>query len=145
MSLTRWEPFRELVALRNAFDRLIDEPLARRGDWLAALRDVPAMNMYDVNGSVAVDIALPGVKPEEVEINVTGNTLVVKGEHREKEEVNEEDYYRREVHYGSFTRTIEFPMGVDIDKIEAKFEDGVLKIVAPKLPEAHTKRVEIKQ
>jgi HSP20 family protein len=144
MTLTRWEPFREMLTLRDAFDRFFEDPFTRRGEWIATLRGVPALDMYDVNGSIAVDIALPGVKPEEVEVNIVGNTLTVKGEHKSNEEVNEKDYYRHEVHYGSIMRSIDLPTYVDTDKVEATFENGILKIVVPKMPEAQPKRIEIK-
>jgi HSP20 family protein len=81
MTLTRWEPIRELVALRDVFDRIFEEPF-HRAEWPAIWRGMPALDMYDVNGSVAVEFALPGVKPEEVDITVTGNTLTVIGEHK---------------------------------------------------------------
>jgi HSP20 family protein len=141
--ITRWEPIRELVALRDVFDRFLEEPLFHKAEWPSLWRGVPALDMYDVNGSVAVEFALPGVKPEEVDITVTGNTLTVKGEHKAKEEINEKDYYRREFSYGTFTRTVELPTYVDTEKVEARFEDGLLKIVVPKVPEAQPKRIEI--
>jgi HSP20 family protein len=143
--LTRWDPFREFLTVRDVFDRFLEEPFPRRGEWLASLRHIPAMDMYDLNGSIAVDVALPGIKPEEVEVNVVGNVLTVKGEHKSKEEVKEEDYHRREVHYGTFTRSIELPTYIDTEKVEARFEDGMLTILVPKMQEAKPKRIEIKQ
>lgn len=145
MTLSRWEPYRELMDPRDLFDRFFEAPFLRRGDLVAALKGVPALNMYDVNGSIAVDIALPGVKPEEVEVNIVGNTLTVKGEHKTDEEVKEGDYYRHEVHYGTMTRTFNLPTYVDTDKVEAKFEDGILKIMVPKMPQAQSKKIEIKR
>jgi HSP20 family protein len=145
MTLSRWEPFREMLSLRDAFDRFFEDPFTRRGEWLAAVRGVPALDMYNVNGSIAIDIALPGVKPEEVEVNIVGNTLTVKGEHKNDEEVKEEDYYRHEVHYGTIMRVIDLPTYVDTEKVDARFDNGILKIVMPKLPEAQPKRIEIKE
>jgi HSP20 family protein len=145
MSITRWEPFREMLVLRDAVDRFFEEWPFRRGEWFAELRGAPAFDMYDVNGSVRVELALPGVKPEEVEITVTGHTLTLAGERRRNEEVKEEDYYRHEVHYGAFTRSVELPAIVDPEKVEAAFENGILTITVPKLPEAQPRHIEIKQ
>jgi HSP20 family protein len=144
MTITRWEPIRELLGLRDTFDRFFDDSF-HRAEWPTMWRGMPALDMYDVNGSVAVEFALPGVKPEEVDITVTGNTLTVKGEHKAHEEINEKDYYRREFAYGVFSRNVELPAYVDTEKIEAKFEDGLLKLVVPKVPEAQPKRIEITQ
>lgn len=145
MTISRWEPFRDMLTPRDVFDRFFEEPFLRRGEWMAALKGVPALNMYDINGSIEVDIALPGVKPEEVEVNIVGNTLTVKGEHKYDEEIKEKDYYRHEVHYGAISRSVDLPTYVDTDKVEARFEHGILKIVVPKMPEAQPKKIEIKQ
>jgi HSP20 family protein len=142
MTITRWEPIRELLGLRDAFDRFFEEPF-HRAEWPATWRGMPALDMYDVNGSVAIEFALPGVRPEEVNITVTGNTLTVKGEHKAKEEIEEKDYYRHEFAYGVFSRTVELPTYVDTEKVEAKFEDGLLKLIVPKVAEAQPKRIEI--
>lgn len=146
MSITRWEPFRDVLRLRDAIDRLFEESFLRpRGEWFAPLREAPALDMYETDGALAVEVPLPGVKPEEVTVTVTGNTLTIKGEKRAREEVKEENYYRREVHYGAFARSLSLPANVDTEKAEAKFENGVLTITFPKVAEAQPKRIEVKR
>ncbi|MCZ7575045.1 MAG: Hsp20/alpha crystallin family protein [Ardenticatenaceae bacterium] len=146
MSITRWEPFRDVLRLRDAIDRLFGETLVRpRGEWFAPFREAPALDIYETNGAIEVAVPLPGVKPEEVSVTVTGNTLTIKGEKHAKEEVKEENYYRREVHYGSFARSLALPATADTEKAEAKFEDGVLTVTFPKVAEAQPKRIEVKK
>lgn len=144
MSMTRWEPFREMASLRDAFDRFFEEAPLRRGEWLTATRAVPPVDMYEVNGNIELDVALPGVALDEVEVNIVGTTLTVKGEHKKDETIREEDYYRHEVFSGAFTRTVELPTYVNTDKVEARLEDGLLKIVVPKMAEAQPRRIEVK-
>ena len=107
----RRHPFREMVSLRDAMDRLIEEPFFGRG-WLVPRHweeEVLAVDVYQTEDAVVVKTTVPGVKPEEVEITVTGNTLSISGETRAEEEVKEENYIRRERRYGSFRRSVVLP------------------------------------
>jgi len=133
--IERWDPFREMMSLRNRIDHLFG---------LATLYDEPALDMYETDGKIKVDMPLPGVKPEEVELTITGNTLTIKGERKVKEEVKKENYYRHEMHYGAFTRTVTLPETVDVAKPEATFENGVVTVSFPKLKTVEPKRIEIK-
>jgi len=145
MTIERWDPFREMIALRERFNRLFDEALMRPGgDWLAGVLDRPAMNVIETDTAVTVEVHLPGIKREDVELSVSGTTLTIKGERRAEEEVKEEQYLRREVHYGSFMRRITLPETTDVEKAEATFADGVLKVTFPKRAEPQTKRIELK-
>src|SRR5262245_6206671 len=91
-----------------------------------------------------IDVPLPGVKPEEVELTITGNTLTIKGEHKSRQEIKEEDYYRHEMHYGAFSRAVTVPETVDVEHPEAVFENGVLTMSFRKIASAQPKRIEIK-
>jgi HSP20 family protein len=143
--MERWEPFREIVALRNRIDQMIENTFARpRGEWLATIFEEPAVDLYENDGRIKLDVPLPGVKPEEVELTVTGNTLTIKGERKSKEEVKKENYYRHETHYGAFTRTVPLPEIADMQQPEATFERGVLTVSFPKLKTVEPKRIEIK-
>lgn len=146
MSIRRWEPFREMLALRDAMDRLFEEAFVRpRGEWFPVAREGLALDMYETDDAIKVEATLPGVEPEEVDITVTGNTLTIKGERRAKEEVKEENYYRREVHYGAFSRSVTLPASVDTEKAEAEFEAGILTLTFPKVAEAKPKRIKVKK
>jgi len=143
--IERWDPFREMMTLRNRVDHLFESMVARpRGAWMATIFDYPALDMYESDGKIKVDVPLPGVKPEEVELSITGNTLTIKGEHKAKEEVKEADYYRHEMHYGAFTRAVTLPETVDVKQPEAVFENGVLTVSFPKVVTEEPKRIEIK-
>ena len=104
--LIRWEPAREMMTLRDAMDRLFDDAFTRPlrlndGHW-----SIPAVDMYQTDNEVVVKAAIPGVKTDEVQINVTGEVLTIKGEIKEKEEVKEKAYHLREQRWGSFERTV---------------------------------------
>jgi HSP20 family protein len=145
MSIVRWEPFRDMMTLREAMNRLFEESFVspRRREWLAPAEAL-ALDVYETDDSLVVKTSIPGVKPEDVDINIKGNVLSISGESKEEEEVKEENYLRRERRYGSFSRTLALPEGVDADKAEADFEDGVLTLTIPKAPEAKPKTITVK-
>lgn len=145
-SLIRWEPFRELLSMREAMDRLFEESFLRpRGRWLVPF-DVEALavDMYETDDKIVVKASLPGVKPEEVDISVTGNTLTIKGETKAEEEVKEENYIRRERRYGAFSRSLSLPTQVEVEKAEAAFENGVLTLSLPKAEAVRPKAIKVK-
>lgn len=106
----------------------------------------PSVNTREGEDAYYIDVDLPGVKKEDVEINVDENLLTIKGKRETKEEVEKEDYYRIESAYGTFSRSFTLPEKVDVEKIEAKSDDGVLEIVIPKLKviKESTKKIQIK-
>ena len=145
-SLIRWEPLRDFVSLRDAMDRLFEDSFVtpQRG-WLAPLRAADlAMDLYETNDEVVVKATLPGVKPEEVDITITGNTLTIRGESKQENEIKEENYIRRERRSGSFSRSVTLPGGLKSDKAEATFEDGVLTLKIPKSEEIKPKSIKVK-
>lgn len=93
---------------------------------------MPAMDVYDTKEAIIVETQLAGVKPEEVEVNVEDGILTVKGSTKKEHEVDDKNYYRREVRAGSFYRQVALPVSVKEDSVKAEFEDGVLKITCPK-------------
>ena len=93
---------------------------------------------------MVVKTTVPGVRPEDIEIDVTGNILSIRGERKAEKEVKEENYIRRERSYGRFSREVSLPGGVLADKAEADFEDGVLTITIPKAEEAKPKVIKVK-
>jgi len=145
-SLIRWDPFGDRMSLRNAIDRLFEESFVRPGwGWIAPL-SAPnlAIDIYETKDEVVVKAALPGIKPEQVEVTVTGDTLTIRGEVKEESEAKEEDYIRKERRYGSFSRCVTLPDGLKADKAEATFENGVLTLKIPKSEEAKPKTIKVK-
>jgi len=142
-NLIRFEPAREMLTLREAMDQLFNEAFTRPFGLMHGT-DLPAIDMYQTAENLVVRAALPGVKAEDVQISVTGDVLTLKGEMKEKVNVNEEDYQMREQRYGSFERTLSLPTEVLADKAKAEFEDGLLTITLPKVQEARPKTITVK-
>jgi len=137
-SLTRWEPFAEFGELRSRLDRIFDDWLdGRERAW------TPAIDVVREDGHLVVHADLPGVKPEEVKIEVEDDILTVSGEHQEDTEQKGRHYMRRECRYGSFSRSMPLPAGVDPKKIEAKTHDGVVEVMIPLPEETKTETVAI--
>lgn len=145
-SVIRWQPFDELVSLRDAMDRIFEDSFIRpRWGWIEPTSAASlAIDMYETKDEVVVKAALPGMKPEEVEVSITGNTLTIKGKSNEENEVKEKDYIRKEQRYGSFTRSVALPSGLKADKAEAMFENGVLTLKVPKSEEVKPKTIKVK-
>lgn len=104
----------------------------------------PAINMYETDKAVVVETPLAGVKPENVEVSVEKGVLALKGESKSEHEVEEKNYYRKEVRSGSFYREIALPTPVAEDKVSAEFEDGMLKITCPKTAAVVANKVNVK-
>ena len=126
-NLTRWEPMREMMSLREAMDRLFDDAFTRPIS-VSGVSGMPAVDMYQTNDDVIVKATLPGLKPEDVDITVTGETLTLRGEFKQENEQKETSYHIRESRFGSFERSILLPTDVKADKAKADFEDGILTI-----------------
>ena len=145
MAMIRWEPFREMMTLRNAMDRLFEESFVSPSRlWPEVGVGELAIDMYQTANDVVVKAALPGLKPEEVDISITGDTLTIKGERKEEQEVKQEDYFYKEHRYGGFSRSIAIPVQVKSDKAEALFENGVLTLTLPKAEEIKPKQIKVK-
>lgn len=141
-TLSRWDPFADLFDFRREMDRLIDTffgrtPVLREEAW------APAVDIYETKDALVVKAELPGVKPEEVEVSIAGNTLTLKGERKREAEVSEKGYYRLERSYGSFQRSLELPSVVDADKVKATYKDGLLEVRLPKKEEAKPKEIKV--
>jgi HSP20 family protein len=143
-NLTRWEPVREMMTLREAMDRLFDDAFTRPinlrdGGWSA-----PAVDMYQTDEDVVVKAALPGFKTDEVQINVTGDVLTIRGERKHEEENKEKAWHLREQRWSSFERSVALQTAVVPDRAEASFENGILTITFPKAEEVKPKTISVK-
>jgi len=145
-SIVRWEPVRNLVSLRDAMDRLFEDSFVQPWMGFAGLGEEGrlALDVYQTKDAVVVEAPIPGVKPEDVEITVTGDVLTIKAETKSEEKVEKENYIRQERRYGSFSRSVALPEGLDKNKAEAGFENGVLTVTFPKTEEVKPKSVKIK-
>ena len=147
-SVIRLDPFRELTAVKENMDRFLGVGWPRHAHlwrlWEQPDGQIyPSIDMFQTKDSVVIKASLPGVKSEEVEISVTGDTLTISGEMKAETEVKEEDFFCQERRYGSFSRTIELPSDLKTDKAEAVFEDGILTLTIPKAEEIKPKTIKV--
>ena len=141
-NLTRWDPFREMMTLRNWMDRWMDTPLSTLSTWQPASWDL-ALDVAETDDDFVVKASLPGINPEDLEITYNNNMLTIKGEVKEERDVEEHRYHLRERRYGSFSRSLSLPTSVKADAIEANYEAGVLTLHLPKAEEAKPKRIPV--
>ena len=135
-----------LVDLQDRVNLMFDEffrgfPLMPKGEEY--LEWMPALDVSETDEAIEVTAELPGVKPEDVDVNLSEELLTIRGEKRAEKEETKRDYHRIERSYGSFTRTVKLPASVNAEKVEATFKDGVLTIVLPKREEARTRKVKV--
>lgn len=144
--VVKWEPFREISRLRREMDRVFEDYFGPRGWGLIpwGIEWTPAMDVAETAEQVVVKAEIPGIDPKEINISVAGDVLSVKGEKKSEREEKKESYHLVERSYGAFSRTVTLPAAVDADKIEAKYEKGVLTITCPKKEEVKPKQIEIK-
>lgn len=142
-NLIRWEPARDMMTLREAMDQLFNDAFTRPYGG-NSISGVPAVDLYQDNDKVVVKAALPGFKPEEVQISVTGDVLSLRGEYKHEDEQKEKTYHLREQRYGSFERSIQLPTEIQADKASADFENGILTISLPKAESVKPRVVTIK-
>jgi len=145
-NLVRWEPFRDLISLREAMDRLFEESFVRpRAGWLAPLgAESLALDVYETDQDVVVKSSVPGVKPEDIDITITGDTLTIKGETKAEEKVEKANYIRQERRYGAFSRSVTLPTSIVAEQAKAEFEHGVLTLTLPKAEEVKPKSIKVK-
>jgi len=140
MLITRYDPFKEL---RNLERRMIKNYDSGEDAGIGAFS--PQVNTREGEFAYHVDIDLPGVKKEDIKVDVKDGHLLISGERNFKEEVKEEDYYKVETSFGKFTRNFSLPEHVDIENITANSDNGVLEVTIPKLEEkTNIKSIEIK-
>ncbi|RIK14694.1 MAG: heat-shock protein Hsp20 [Chloroflexi bacterium] len=143
--MVRWQPAGDLVSLREAMDRLFEDSWVGARAWnFPSPWTEPALDVFETADQVTVKAAIPGVKPEEVEITITGNLLTISGEAKSETETQDKNYLRRETRMGAFSRMLELPAGLQTDQADAKFENGILTIEFPKAPEIKPKSIKVK-
>ena len=145
MAIIRWDPFRDLVSLREKMNRLFEDAVTSRGeerDMIASTWS-PSVDIYETESAIIMNAEVPGIEEKDIEIKIEDNTLSLKGERKFEKETKEENYHRIERSYGSFYRSFTIPRYVDQDKINAEHDSGVLKITMPKKPESKPKTIKV--
>lgn len=145
MAIIRWDPFRDMITLRERMNRLFEDFFASRGEEQDLLSGSwsPSVDIYETEHDVVLTAELPGMDEKDIDIKVEDNTLTISGERRMEKEVKEENFHRIERAYGSFCRSFTLPNYVDQDKITAEYDNGLLKITMPKKPELKPRKVKV--
>ncbi len=145
-NITRYDPIGEMVSLRSAMDRLFEDSFVSPLTWrtIAGGNDVtPPIDVHETADEIVVTASLPGMKADDVDITITGQTLTLKGELKAENEINRDQYLYRERRFGSFSRTLQLPVRVQGDQAQATFADGVLTLTIPKAEEVKPRQIRI--
>jgi HSP20 family protein len=147
-SIIRWYPFEDVGTLRRAVDRLFDDvmaggrdPRTQNGRLVAAWE--PAVEMFETGDEVVVRAEMPNVDPANVDVTVTNEAITIKGTVRQEEEKTDRSYYRRELRYGAYVRTLPLPAEVKGNESKATYKDGVLEVKIPKSERAKPASVKV--
>lgn len=148
MSMERWNPFREIESMRQAMDRWMDErgfnnfgfSSGNQGSQNLSL----AVDVHETGNGYELNASLPGVKPEDVEINVDKDMVTIRGRTEQNEERQQGNFIYRERHAGSFQRTVRLPDQINSEQVEATLEHGVLKVSLPRLQQTTQRRIQVK-
>ncbi len=145
MAITRYDPFTRFMTLRDAIDRMFEQGFGRAPMARMTAAALP-IDMFERQDELIVMAAVPGARPEDVDISVTSDTLTIKAtlhSEAESEESSNWTWYFHELDHGQFTRTVSLPFPVSSDQAEARFENGMLRLRLPKSEEARPRRIQI--
>jgi HSP20 family protein len=143
MALVRWDPIRELDSLQGDMNRLFDRFFEGRAANGTSRRWIPAMDLVETEDHLVLRGDLPGMTEDDINIEIKDNVLTVSGERKAESEEKGKGYHRVERSFGSFSRSLTLPQGVDPEKVDAGFDKGVLEVRIPKPAEAKPTRVQI--
>ena len=145
-NLVRWDPFGEMWSLRQAMDRLFEDAFVR--PWGAGAQTEGgvaglALDMYETGDDLVVTAAVPGVRPEDIDITIQGDVLTIKGQTESEQQTDKPSYHLHERRYGRFYRQVALPHAVKSDAADASFENGILRLRLPKSEEAKERKIQV--
>jgi HSP20 family protein len=142
----RWDPFHQLSSLRDEIDRLFESPFSALSEGLQPFMSgwSPALDLYDDKDNFVLKAELPGMKKEDIQIQLHDGVLTLSGERKEERKSESGDIHRSERFVGRFQRTLTLPSEVDVDKVKANYQDGILTVTLPKSEAAKPKQIQIK-
>lgn len=143
-NITRWEPLRDFVSMRKDMDRLMDEFFLMPSTTTRTGWGLPTIDLYQTDDDVVVKASMPGMNPEDLDIQVIGDTLTIRGEAKKDEDQKERTYHIREHQYQSFSRSVTLPVMVKADKANAEMKNGILTLTLPKADETKPKVISVK-
>jgi HSP20 family protein len=143
MVITRWDPFRDVVALQNRVNSLFQD-FSRNGEGeLATAGFVPPVDIYEDEHKLVLKLEIPGMRQEDLDVRMENQTLTVKGERSFQSEGKEENFHRVERRYGSFYRAFTVPSTIDPDSIKAEYDAGILRLELDKKAESKPKQIKV--
>lgn len=140
--MKKWEPFSELVTMRDDMDRLFDVFFGTQPQTIDDLWR-PSIDIEESNGNLMVKAEIPGMKKENIKVSVKEDMLTISGERKQENETKDKTYHRIERSYGQFRRMIRLPAEVDADKVKASYKDGVLSVTLPKPASMKPKHIDV--
>lgn len=143
MPIVRWDPFRELVELRDEIGRWFESTLDRERKERKTTAWAPDVDIKETDKEILVRADLPGMKQEDIDVSIDENQLVIKGERKMEKEEKEKDYVRVERSYGSFYRSFSLGTPIKEDQVRATYKDGVLEVILPKAEVRKAKKIQI--
>jgi HSP20 family protein len=147
MAITRWEPYRDLLALQNRMNSIFQD--FSRGNNGGGENDqltagfVPPVDIYEDENKLVLKVEIPGMRQEDLDVRMENNTLTVRGERNFQREEKEENFHRVERRYGTFYRAFTVPNTIDPESIKAEYEAGVLRVELHKRPESKPKQIKV--
>jgi HSP20 family protein len=144
MDIMEWKPFKEVTKLRSEMDRLWDDYFGSGRRAFKPESWVPSVDVSETDDKIMVKAEIPGMDSKDIDISLSGDILIIKGEKKSEREETKENYHLVERSYGTFARSLRLPVGVEADKIEASYKQGVLTVTCPKKEEVKPKPIEIK-
>jgi HSP20 family protein len=145
MAVVKWDPFRDLLSIQDRMNRLFEQTMSRSRteEGMGPSTWTPAVDIYETTEAIVMQADLPGLRREDIDIQIQDNTLTLRGERRFAKDAQEENYLRIERAYGAFQRSFTLPATVHLEKIRAVFRDGILELTLPKAAEATPKKIAI--
>jgi len=143
MAITRWDPFRDVIALQNRVNSLLRDYNDGAESALTTASFVPAVDIYEDPQKVVLKLEVPGIEEKDLDVRVENHTLTVKGERKFEKEEKEENFHRIERRYGSFYRAFTLPSTVDTENVQASYNAGILKLELSKKAEAQPKQIKV--
>jgi HSP20 family protein len=144
MTIARFTPLDDVVSLREAMDRLFEDSFIRPNGWSESHGQLAVpVDLWQTKDAYHLRANLPGLSPDDVEINATTDTITISGEMKSSADVTNEGWLRQERRFGKFTRAFTVPVQIDPTKVEAKFQNGVLELTLPKAEETKPRTIKI--
>jgi HSP20 family protein len=145
MAITRWDPFRDVLTLQNRLNSLFQDYNRgqNEGDLVSTAAFVPPVDIYEDEHKIVLKLEVPGLKQEDLDIQIENNTLTVRGERKFEKEEKEENFHRIERRYGSFFRSFTVPNTVNTESVKASYDAGVLRVELEKRAEAKPKQIKV--